>query len=226
MSPLLLSFISAFSFAVWSGCRFCIISFTLKQVHESFIAAFSYDTSNSHLCCWLHTRGTDRNNQHLWMGAFIYSLPNVQISFASDIQISVHERNQFKCLQQSTWSKKWTALEVQHWVCRSTWRNWGECTLWCWEGIWSEFLSRRSSTELGRRELWSFQAAAVQKKDESGSNCPIQCPSTRKPRVLTDKMTADICELKKPLHLKLCTWSQTNEKHSKKAAGSSMQSEG
>lgn len=99
MSPLLRSFISAFSSAVWSGRMFCITSFSLKQVHESFIAAVSYDTSNSHLWCWLHTGGTDRDKQHLWMGAFIYSLPNVQISFGSVIQISVHKINWFKCLE-------------------------------------------------------------------------------------------------------------------------------
>lgn len=91
MSPLVIFLISASCFAdLWCVCTLCI---TWKPHSQGTYCSFLLWQQQLSAHCT--QEGSGRDNHPFWMTAFIYSHPNVQISFGND----------FKCWVWSTWWK-------------------------------------------------------------------------------------------------------------------------
>lgn len=142
--------------------------FLESHIQRIFIAAFSYGTSNSQLTAHKGAQLDTINPSepqplftHISKCRFLLEM----------IPMRVHKRNYLKCWVWSTYQKL-SALGTLLWVSVGTWLC-QEQTLQCLGGSWSELSLNKSSSELDRTGLCSFRAIAVQKDDQSGSNCSI-----------------------------------------------------
>lgn len=172
MSPLVIFLISAFCFAdLWCVCMLCI---TWQPHLQGIYCSFLLWHQELSACVQLLAhRGAQVETVTPVLNASLYLLTSQCVDFFWKWFPWGYTREMISGVGYGAHDQKWSALGTLLWVSVCIWLHWGEQTLHCHGESWSEFSVNKSSSELDRKGLCSFPAIAVQKHDQSGSNCSI-----------------------------------------------------